>query len=48
LIAGDNEIVMQFQPGKDAEEYADIAESIEVYAGGKVTKALKKQASGGR
>jgi hypothetical protein len=48
LIAGDNEIVMQFQLGKDPEEYADIAESIEVYAGDKVTKALKKQVSGGK
>src|SRR5271157_1231654 len=35
LIAGDNEIVMQFQPGRDTEEYADIAESIEVHAGDK-------------
>ena len=48
LIAGDNEIVMQFQLGKDPEEYADLAESIEVHAGDKVTKALKKQVSGGK
>jgi hypothetical protein len=48
LIAGDNELVMQFQQGKDTGEYADIAESIEVHAGDKVTKALKKQVSGGR
>jgi hypothetical protein len=48
LIAADNEIVMQFQLGKDPEEYADIAESIEVHAGDVVTRALKKQVSGGR
>jgi len=48
LIAGDNEIVTQFQPGRDPDEYADIAESIEIRAGDKVTKALKKQVSGGR
>ena len=48
LIAGDNDLVMQFQPGRETDEYADIAESIEVYAGDKLTKALKKQVSGGR
>jgi hypothetical protein len=48
LIAGDNETVMQFQPGKDSEEFADIAESIDVHAGDKVTKALNKQVAGRR
>ena len=48
LIAGDNDLVTQLQSGKDADEYADIAESIEVYAGDKVTKALKRIVPGGK
>jgi protocatechuate 3,4-dioxygenase beta subunit len=45
LIAGDNDIVMQFQPGRETDEYADVAESIEVHPGDKLTRALKKQAA---
>ena len=48
LIAGDNEIMTQFQPGRDPAEYADIAESIDVHAGDKLSRDLKKQVSGGR
>ncbi len=48
LIAGDNDLVSQFRPGMDTEEYADITESIEVHAGDKITQALKKRVSGER
>lgn len=48
LIAGDNDVASQLLSGKDAGEYADIAENIEVFAGDKLTKALKKTVPGGR
>ncbi len=48
MIAGDPEIVNQFRPGMDTDELADITENIQVYAGDKLTKALKKRVSDGR
>ena len=48
LIAGDNEIVTQFQLGMDIEQYADITESLEVHPGDKLTRALKKRVSDGK
>jgi hypothetical protein len=48
LVAGDADIITLFQQGKDTAEYADIAESLQVFAGDKATKALKKIVPGGR
>ena len=48
LIAGDNDLIMQLQISRDLDEYADLAESVDIRAGDKVTKALTKQVSGGK
>jgi hypothetical protein len=48
LIAGDNDVLTQVRPGVDPDEYADIAERLEVNAGDKLTRALKKRTSDGR
>jgi len=48
LIAGDNDLIMQLQISRDLDEYADLAESVDIRAGDKVTKALTKQLSGGK
>jgi hypothetical protein len=46
MVAGDNDLAMQFQSGRDAEEYDGVAESIEVHADDKVSKPLKKVTAG--
>ena len=45
-LAAEGELLSQFQFSKDLSEFANIAESVDIVAGDKITKPLLKQTSG--